>query len=68
MNTVLQERITGGAANLVGDECESRVVQVEPGRDLAVGDEKNLANPRSVLLEGADRITQLLQANKIISP
>ena len=36
---------------LVCDQCDAWVVQVEPVRDLAVGDNEDLTYPGSVLLQ-----------------
>ena len=36
------------------------MLQVEPGRDLAVCDDEDVANPRSVLLNRAEGVAKLL--------
>ena len=49
---------------LVGDERDSRVVQVHPGRNLAVSNQEDLPYPGSMLLKRTDRVTQLLQTTR----
>ena len=39
---------------------ESRIVQVHPGRDLAVRHDVHVTHPRRMRLHGAQRVTQLL--------
>ena len=49
------------------DERQSGVVQVKPARDLAVGDEEDVTDPGSVLLQRPDRIAQLLNNQSMTS-
>lgn len=45
---------------LMGDDGNSGVVQVEPGRDLPVGDDEDVAHPGGVSLHRAQRVAELL--------
>ncbi|TNN63146.1 hypothetical protein EYF80_026610 [Liparis tanakae] len=44
----------------MGDDCNSGVIQVEPGGNLPVGDDEDVPHPGGVSLHGAQRIAQLL--------
>ncbi len=49
---------------IVGDQCQSGVVDVEPGRDLSISDYVDVSHPRRILLYGAQRVTHLLWAGQ----
>lgn len=42
------------------DDCNSGVIQVEPGGDLPIGDDENVPHPGGVSLHGAQRVAELL--------
>lgn len=42
------------------DDCNSGVIQVEPGGDLPVGDDEDVPHPGGVSLHGAQRVAELL--------
>lgn len=42
------------------DNCNSRVIQVEPGGNLPVGDDEDVSHPGGVPLHGAQRVAELL--------
>lgn len=44
----------------MGDDCNSGVIQVEPGGNLPVGDDEDVPHPGGVSLHGAQRVAQLL--------
>ena len=46
------------------DNRHPRVFHVEPVRDLSVGDDVDVADPRRKLLYGAQRVAQLLVTSK----
>lgn len=41
-------------------DCNSGVIQVEPGGNLPVGDDEDVSHPGGVSLHGAQRVAQLL--------
>ena len=44
----------------MGDERDVRRVEVQPGRDLSVGHDEDVSDPRSEPLDGSQRVPQLL--------
>lgn len=42
------------------DDSNSGIVQVEPGRNLPIGDDEDVSHPGGVSLHGAQRIAELL--------
>jgi len=47
-------------AHLMCHQGDARVVQVEPGWDLPVGDDEDVPDPGDKLLQGTQRVPQLL--------
>lgn len=48
------------ACYLMGDNCNSGIVQVEPRGNLPVSDDEDVSHPGGVSLHGAQRIAELL--------
>ena len=49
---VIDARAAAGAAcltDLMSDQCDARIVQVQPGRDLPIGHDEDVPHPGSVL-------------------